>query len=54
MEKLIYDTKDCINLIKKKFPYIPRCIIKRVLYAEELYMFKVGIIDYVPNINNWN
>lgn len=54
MEKLIYDTRDCMNLIKKKYPYIPRWIIKRILYAEELYMFKIGIICYIPDIDNWN
>ena len=47
MEKsLIYDTKDCMRLIKKKYPWIPICIIRRVLSAEELYMYKIGIINY--------
>lgn len=46
----VYDTLDCMRLIKKRFPWIPRCIIRRVLFAEELYMNKVGIIDYVPEL----
>lgn len=46
----VYDTLDCMRLIKKKFPWIPRCVIRRVLFAEELYMNKIGIIDYVPEL----
>lgn len=46
----VYDTLDCMRLIKKRFPWIPRCIIRRVLFAEELYMNKIGIIDYVPEL----
>lgn len=49
----VYDTLDCMRLIKKRFPWIPRCIIRRVLFAEELYMNKVGIIDYVPELKAW-
>lgn len=50
----VYDTLDCMRLIKKRFPWIPRCIIRRVLFAEELYMNKVGIIDYVPELKAWH
>ena len=50
---LYYDTVDCMKLIRKKYPLIPMFIIRRVLFAEELYMHKVGIIDYVPNIKYW-
>ena len=54
MEKsLIYDTKDCMKLIKKKYPWIPICIIRRVLFAEELYMYKIGIIDWNPELKDW-
>ncbi len=49
----VYETLDCMRLIKKKFPWIPRCIIRRVLFAEELYMNKIGIIDYVPELKAW-
>lgn len=49
----VYDTLDCMRLIKKRFPWIPRCIIRRVLFAEELYMNKVGIIDYAPDLKAW-
>lgn len=49
----VYDTLDCMRLIKKRFPWIPRCIIRRVLFAEELYMNKIGIIDYVPELKAW-
>lgn len=49
----VYDTLDCMRLIKKKFQWIPRCIIRRVLFAEELYMNKIGIIDYVPELKDW-
>ena len=54
MEKsLIYDTKDCMKLIKKKYPWIPICIIRRVLFAEELYMYKIGIINWNPELKDW-
>ena len=49
----VYDTLDCMRLIKKRFPWIPRCIIRRVLFAEELYMNKIGIIDYRPELKAW-
>lgn len=49
----VYDTLDCMRLIKKRFPWIPRCIIRRVLFAEELYMNKVSIIDYAPELKAW-
>ena len=52
-KKLVYDTVDCMNLIKKKYPIIPKWIIRRVLFAEELYMYKVGIIDYAPTLDAW-
>ena len=50
---IYYDTVDCMKLIRKKYPLIPMFIIRRVLFAEELYMHKVGIIDYVPNLKYW-
>ena len=50
---LYYDTVDCMKLIRKKYPLIPMFIIRRVLFAEELYMHKVGIIDYMPNLKYW-
>ena len=37
---LIYDTLDCMRGIKKKYPWIPKFIIRRVLFAEECYMHK--------------
>ena len=46
----VYDTLDCMRLIKKKYPWIPRSIIRRVLFVEELYMHKIGIIDWVPEL----
>ena len=52
-KSLIYDTKDCMKLIKKKYPWIPICIIRRVLFAEELYMYKIGIIDWNPELKDW-
>ena len=52
-EVLGYDTLDCMRSIKKKYPWMPRFIIRRVLYAEELYMHKVGIIDWKPDLDGW-
>ena len=52
--KPIYDTLDCMRLIKKKYPWIPICVIRRVLFAEELYMHKIGIIDWLPDLNAWH
>lgn len=54
MEKsLIFDTVDCMKLIKKKYPWIPICIIRRVLFAQDLYMHKIGIIDWKPELKYW-
>ena len=50
---LVYDTLDCMRSIKKKYPWMPRFIIRRVLFAEELYMYKVGIIDWKPDLDGW-
>ncbi len=50
---LIYDTLDCMKLIKKKYPWIPICIIRRVLFAEELYMHEIGIIEWKPKLDAW-
>ena len=52
MEK-VYDTVECMELIKKKYPFIPMWIIRRVLFAEELYMKQQGIIDYEPKLDYW-
>ena len=52
--KPVYDALDCMRLIKKKYPLIPICIIRRVLFAEELYMHKVGIIDWIPKLGHWH
>lgn len=52
-DKLIYDTIDCMRMIKKKYPLIPKSVIRRVLFAEELYMHKIGIINYKPELRNW-
>lgn len=51
--KLIYDTLDAVKSIKKKYPWIPKAIIRRVLYGNDLYMYKVGIIKYIPKLTNW-
>ena len=52
-DKLVYDVTDCVKLIKHRYPWIPRFVIEKVLFAEECYMQKVGIINYTPNIKNW-
>lgn len=52
--KIVYDTVDCMKLIKKKYPWIPICIIRRVLFAEELYMHKIGIIEWLPKLDGWS
>lgn len=51
--KLVYDTVECMKFIKKKYPFIPIAVIRRVLFSEELYMHKVGIIKWVPKLSNW-
>lgn len=52
-KKLCYDTIDCMKLIKKKYPFIPIWVIRRVLFAEELYMHEIGIIDWKPDLKSW-
>lgn len=42
-EKLVYDTVECMKLIKKKYPYIPMWVIRRVLFAEELYIMTLRL-----------
>ena len=51
---IYYDTIDCMKLIKKKYPWIPMFIVRRVLFAEELYMHKMGIIDWKPDLKSWS
>ena len=52
-DKKIYDTVDCMKLVKKKYPFIPKWIIQRALFGEELYMKKVGLIDCIPSLDHW-
>ena len=52
--KLFYDIIECMKLIKKKYPWIPIFIIRRVLYAEEVYMHRIGIIDCKPTLKAWH
>lgn len=52
-QNIYYDTLDCMRLIKKKYPWIPTFIIRRVLFAEELYMHKIGIINQKPDLKGW-
>lgn len=50
-----HDTTDCMKFIKKKYPWIPIFVIRRVLFAEELYMHhKIGIIDWEPDLKGWH
>ena len=51
---LYYDTIDCMKLINKRYPWIPIFIIRRVLFGEELYMHKIGIIDWKPALKDWH
>lgn len=51
---LYYDTVDCMKLIKKKYPWMTIFVIRRVLFAEELYMHKIGIIDWKPDLKCWH
>lgn len=52
---IIYDTVDCMHLIKKEFPWIPIFIIRRVLFAEEIYMHEIGLIEYKPtSLKTWH
>ena len=50
---LFYDTVDCMKLIKKKYPLIPIFVIRRVLLAEELYIQKMSIINWKPELKYW-
>ena len=52
--EIVYDTVECMKLIKKMYPFIPIWVIKKVLFAEELYMYQIGIIDWLPKLSNWN
>ena len=50
---IYYDTVDCMKLIRKKYPLIPMFIIRRVLFAEELYMHTIGVSDWKPDLKYW-
>ena len=50
---IYYDTVDCMKLIRMKYPLISMFIIQRVLFAEELYMHKIGLIDWKPDLKCW-
>jgi len=50
---LVYDCVECIKKVKKTYPLIPKWIIVRVLYAEDLYMYDKGIITYMPKLKDW-
>ena len=52
-KEIFYDTIDCMKVIKKKYPWIPIGIIRRVLFAEELYMHKIGILQHLPKLDDW-
>ena len=52
-QKVIYDAVDCMKLIHKKYPWIPIFIIRRVLFAEEIYMHKIGMTDWEPDLGYW-
>ena len=52
-EMKVYDTMECMKLVKKIYPWIPIFIIRRVLYAEEVYMHKIGIISWKPILESW-
>ena len=50
---IYYDTVDCMKLIRKKYPLIPMFIIRRVLFFFFLYMHKIGVIDWKPDLKYW-
>lgn len=50
----VFDTRDCMDLVKKMYPYIPIWVIRRVLYATDIYQYKVGIIHFKPSLDFWH
>ena len=50
---IYYDTIESMKLTKTKYTRVPIFIIRRVLFAEELYMHKMGIIDWKPDLKYW-
>ena len=52
-EMKVYDTMECMKLIKKIYPRIPICNKRRVHYAEEVYMHKIDIISWKPVLESW-
>lgn len=51
--KPIYDTIDAMNFIKKKYPFIPIAVIRRILFREEEYMYSIGILNWKPSLDYW-
>lgn len=54
MNDRVYVPNDCIKMVKRIYPFIPKWIIKRVMFANDIYMHKVGIINWDPiKDNSW-
>lgn len=51
--KIMYYTHDAIKFVKEKYPYIPIWIIRRILFANDLYQHKIGILNYEPSLDDW-
>ena len=51
--KIVYDTIDAMKFIKKKYPLIPIAIIRRVMFANDLYEKEIGIINWIPKLSYW-
>ena len=48
-----YDVLDAMDFCKKKYPFIPIKVIRRILFANDLYQHKVGIIGWKPKLGDW-
>lgn len=54
MKKPMYYNVEAIKFIHKKYSFVPIWVIRRILYANDLYMYSQGIIDFMPTLDMWS
>lgn len=54
MEKILRcETSYIVKRIKRKYPWIPKWVIRRVLYASYVAQYEIGNIEYEPSLDDW-
>lgn len=54
MEKMLQcETVYIVKRVKRKYPWIPKWVIRRVLYAAYAACYEIGITEYEPSLDDW-